>query len=303
MLVHFGVETLQAEWKESVTCVGVFDGVHLGHRAVIGQAIKQARKRECPSIVVTFDRHPAAILAPERCPPQIASIQDDLNQMESIGVAVAVVLQFDLALSETSAQAFLDSILRQTLRASQLVIGHDFALGHNREGTAEWLSNHISTTVVPPFELDGHRVSSSEIRRLVSAGNVERAAVLLGRPFAVEGVVVGGQKLGRTLGYPTLNLARSSAQVMPANGIYAGRCRTRFGVFNAAVSIGVRPAVGGGPRTIEAHLLDYPGDSLYGYGVSLELVARIRDERSFPNLDGLKGQIDQDVVQIREHLR
>ena len=302
MLVHFGVETLHAEWKGSVVCIGVFDGVHLGHQEVIRGAVQMAQERECPSVVVTFDRHPAAILAPDRCPAQIATLDQDLQQMEALGVAVVVVLEFDLALSETSASDFLGGILKARLRAEHLIIGHDFAFGHNREGNPEWLRERIDTTVVPPFELNGVRVSSSQIRRLVSAGNMTEASALLGRPFAIEGVVVGGQKLGRTLGYPTLNLVRSANQVLPADGVYAGRCLTHFGTYEAAVSIGVRPAVGGGPRTIEAYLLDYPGASLYGSAVTLELVARIREELPFDDLDALKSQIEQDVLQARNLL-
>lgn len=303
MLVHFGVETLHAEWKESVVCIGVFDGVHLGHREVIRGAVQMARERECPSIVVTFDRHPAAILAPDRCPAQIATLDQDLQEMEALGVAVVVVLPFDLALSQTSAADFLAGILKGSLRAEHLIIGHDFAFGHDREGTPEWLRERIDTTVVPPFELNGVRVSSSQIRRLVVEGKVSQVSALLGRPFAFEGVVVGGQKLGRTLGYPTLNLVRSANQVLPADGIYAGRCLISMGAYEAAVSIGLRPAVGGGPRTIEAHLLDYPGDSLYGSAVTLELVARIRAELPFENLDSLKSQIERDVVEARRLLQ
>lgn len=298
MQVHFGVELLHAEWSSAVTCVGTFDGVHLGHREVIGSAISEAKSRELPCCLVTFDRHPAAILAPERCPKAIASMAENLQEFARLGVSVAVVLPFDLALSETSATDFLREILVGKLKSDCLVVGHDFALGHGREGTAAWLSERIETHTIPPFEMDGQRVSSSMIRQAVEKGDVQEAGRLLGRPFEITGVVVGGQRLGRTLGYPTANLARSFDQVMPADGIYGGYGETSLGRFKAAISIGTRPAVGGGNKTIEAYLLGYPGDSLYGRTMALQFLHRLRDEQNFDSLDALKAQIARDVSEV-----
>jgi riboflavin kinase / FMN adenylyltransferase len=297
MQVHFGVELLKPEWSGAVGCIGTFDGVHRGHRAVIERAVAVGRASELPSVLVTFDRHPAAVLRPDRCPPAIHSLAENLDAFESLGVAVAVILPFDRALSETSADAFFQSILLDRLRARCLVVGHDFAFGRGREGTAEWLGERIETEVVPPFQMDGRRVSSTDIRRAVAAGEVEQAAQWLGRPFAIPGVVVGGQRLGRTLGYPTINLARSFDQLTPLDGVYAGTCTTRFGRFKAAISIGMRPAVGGTHRTIEAYLIDYPGESLYGDAVRLSLTRRLREERNFADLEALKRQMRLDVEQ------
>jgi riboflavin kinase/FMN adenylyltransferase len=175
-------------------------------------------------------------------------------------------------------------------------------MGNGREGDTEWLQQRIPTTVMPPFEIDGHRVSSSEIRGAVSSGDVEHASKLLGRPFAVSGIVVAGQKLGRELGYPTANMARSFDQVLPSDGVYAGWFDCDYGRFKAATSIGTRPAVGGGLRTIEPYLLDYPGTSLYGMSARLELVKRLRDELNFPDLEALKQQIKADVHQVASTL-
>lgn len=298
MLIHFGAETVRPEWPEAVVCIGTFDGVHLGHRHVILEAVRQAKSTERPSLVVTFDRHPAATLAPDRVPPALGSLGEDLRQIETLGVAVCVVLRFDRTLADMSADDFLRVILRDHLHASALVVGHDFAMGHDRAGTAEWLAERIDTTIVPPFELDGIRVASRTIRALVAEGRLEEAARLLGRPFAIEGVVVGGQKLGRTLGFPTINLARSEGLVVPADGVYVGRCEVERGVYRAAVGIGLRPAVGGRERTIEAYLLDFPGHSLYGEAVRLELLSRIREERHFESVEALREQIAQDVALI-----
>lgn len=303
MDVHFGLELLHAEWPRAITCVGTFDGVHLGHQAVIGEAVRHATKGELPCCLVTFDRHPAHILAPDRCPPAISSLSANLTHFRELGVSVAVILAFDTALSRTPAQEFLDHILVGKLRTGELIVGHDFALGHGREGTPDWLARHLPTHVVPPFEMDGRRVSSSDIRRAIQEGRMEDAAKWLGRPFEIEGVVVGGQRLGRELGFPTANLARSFEQVVPADGVYACWSESSRGRFRAAVSIGARPAVGGKTRTIEAYLLDYPGESLYGRTIRLEFVSRLREERDFASLDLLKAQISLDVTEASALLR
>lgn len=302
MQVHLGVGVLRAEWERAVVCIGTFDGVHLGHQAVIRKAVDEARRQELPCILVTFDRHPAEILAPSRVPKYLAPHQENLAQFERLGVALTVVLHFDAELSRMSAQRFLDDILVAKLHASEVVVGHDFAMGNGREGTAAWLSDRIQTTIVAPFEVEGERVSSSAIRDAVRQGDVVRAARLLGRPYPLTGVVVGGQKLGRQLGYPTANLARSIDQAMPADGIYAGWFESATGRYRAAISIGMRPAVGGSERTVEAYLLDYPGDSLYGLSVKIEFAHRLRDELPFESLDLLVAQIDRDVDETRRRL-
>ncbi len=302
MQVHFGVGLLKAEWHKSVACVGTFDGVHLGHQAVIAEAVNQARREELPCVLVTFDRHPAAILAPSRCPKAVAGLQENLQVFKALGVSATLVLPFDAELSRMSAERFLREILIGGAKASSVVVGHDFAMGNGREGTPEWLSARLPTSIVPPFEVEGVRVSSSAIRKLVGEGCLAEAAKLLGRPFALSGVVVGGQKLGRQLGYPTANIARSFDQVTPADGIYAGWLTSASGRYMAATSIGVRPAVGGSDRTVEAYLLDYPGDSLYGASVELELLHRIREERDFPSLEDLIRQIECDVLETRNLL-
>lgn len=295
MQVHFGVELLQAEWKSAVACIGTFDGVHLGHQEVIRTAVKQAQEREWPCVLVTFDRHPAHVLAPDKCPKAIGSLQSNLAGFERLDVGAAIILPFDLALSQTSATSFFEKILTSKIKAEAVVVGHDFGFGYKREGTPTWLDSRIETTVVPPFEIKGRRVSSSEIRADVAQGKIEEANQLLGRPFEVTGVVVSGQKLGRTLGFPTINIARSFEQVTPADGVYAGTVDCKFGRFRAAVSIGTRPTVKGTHRTIEAYLIDYPGESLYGFSVSLSIVKYLRREIDFLQLVDLKRQMARDV--------
>lgn len=298
MQVHFGEELIRAEWTRAVACLGTFDGVHRGHRQVIGTAVDRAKERGLPCVLVTFDRHPAATLAPERCPKAIAPLASNIKAFESLGVSVALILPFTRELSETTAQTFLDHVLIGEARAEMLVVGHDFAFGKGREGNAEWLRPRIETEVIPPFEIDGHRVSSSEIRLAVETGQIEKANKLLGRPFSLMGVVVGGQRLGRQLGYPTINLARSYDGVLPRDGIYAGMAETSQGTFKAAISVGLRPTVDGNHRTVEAYLLDYPGTEIYGSSVDLAFHRRLRDEEKFDSLDALKDQMAQDVAMV-----
>jgi len=295
MLVHFGVDLVHAEWSSSVVCIGTFDGVHHGHQSLIDRSVELARANEVPSVLVTFDRHPAATLAPSRKPPAIGTLEQNVRLFRAFGVSACVILPFDRALSELSATAFLEDILRGKLRAGQLVVGYDFALGHGREGTAEWLAQRIPTEIMPAVEIEGIRVSSTVIRAAIAEGDLATANHLLSRPFAMTGVVVAGQKLGRQLGFPTINLARSSDQIVPRDGVYAGECETSRGRFRAAISIGNRPAVDGKVRTIEAYLIDYPGDPLYSETVQLFFYQRIRDEADFDNLDALRNQISEDV--------
>lgn len=299
MLIHFGTDLLHPEWTGSVVAIGTFDGVHIGHRKVIESAVQLAQERELPSIVVTFDRHPSRTLKPEFAPLSLQSLDQNLAHMARCGVSLCVVLPFDQALAKTSAEDFLHTILEKNLKAVSLCVGHDFAMGHDRKGDTEWLTKHISTTVVPPFELDGQRVSSSAIRRHIAEGNVGDAANMLGRPFSINGVVVSGEKLGRQLGFPTMNLALSFEHAVPRIGIYAGLAKTQYGNFVAAISIGIRPTVNGRFRTIEAFLLDYPGHSLYASAVELEIHHRLRDEEKYDSLEALTTQIHKDVEQTR----
>lgn len=298
MLVHFGTDLVHAEWDSADVCVGTFDGVHLGHRQVINTALEQAAESQRPCVLVTFDRHPASILAPDRKPDAVSTMGQNLEQFRHLGVPVCVVLKFDQNLAMMEAEKFLGDVLVGSLKATEIVIGHDFAMGRGRVGDASWLSKHINTTVVPPFQIEGQRVSSTEVRNSITNGDMVMAGALLGRPWGLEGVVVKGNQIGRTIGFPTINIARSSEQIKPKDGVYAGSCRTPIGVFKAAISIGTRPAVGGTQRTIEAFLLDYPGESLYGASVELRFYSRLRDEENFSDLSALKSQINADVAQV-----
>ena len=302
MQVHFGVELVKPEWERAVVCIGTFDGVHLGHQQVIKQAVDRASELEIPLIVVTFDRHPAVVLNPAKAPKAIASLKMNLEQLQIHGVGLTVVVAFNAWLSRMSATEFFHSILCEKLRATCIVVGHDFAMGNGREGNTEWLRQHIETIIVPPFEVDHQRVSSSAIREAIGSGDLEAANRQLGRGFEVQGFVEHGQKLGRELGFPTANIARSFDQVMPKDGVYASWFFVKGKRYMGATAIGTRPAVGGTDRTIEAHLLDYQGDSLYGQHVRLRLEKYLRPEANFPSIDALKEQMAKDVESVRQFL-
>lgn len=302
MLIHFGADLIEPEWSGSVVCIGTFDGVHIGHQQVIKEAMSQAKARELPCVVVTFDRHPAHVLAPDKAPRSVQTLDQKLESLKALQVPVTVILPFDRQLCNTTADQFLKAILFEKLKAKLVVVGHDFAMGSGRQGTPEWLGSRIETIVVPAFEIDGTRVSSSAVRQAVTDGEPQMAAKLLGRSYTLIGNVVSGQKLGRELGFPTLNLARSSVGIEPRRGVYAGRARTPYGEFLAAISIGIRPTVDGSYQTIEAYLLDYPGQSLYGATVELELTHYLRPEEKYDSLAKLIDQIKLDVEQTRHLL-
>jgi riboflavin kinase/FMN adenylyltransferase len=302
MILQIGADLLQPEWPGAVVCVGTFDGVHLGHRHVIENAVALGSEQERPSVVVTFDRHPLAVIAPERKPPALAPLEENLAQIASTGASACVVMLFDRQLAEQTPDWFFENVMLRACRARHVVVGHDFRFGKDRAGDAAWLAARIPATIVPPFQKDGRRVSSSEIRAHVSAGEVEAAALLLGRPFALRGVVVAGRKLGRQLGFPTINVARATGDLLPADGVYAGRCRVNGHEGLAAINAGLRPTLNGPARTVEAHLLDYEGPPLYGATVRVEFLRRLREERRFPGLDALAEQIRQDLAQVRKLL-
>ncbi len=297
MLIHFDTEALHAEWPASVVAIGTFDGVHLGHQTVLSTAVALASERGLPAWVATFDQHPATILAPDRCPPNLATLDENLRAFERLGLTGALVLRFDQTMSQTSAQDFLDRVLIGRLRATTLVVGHDAAIGKGREGDAAWLSDRIATVVVPPLELDGVRVSSRSIRDLVAQGDVRAAERLLGRPFVMSGIVVRGRQLGRTLGFPTANLALSVRHVQPLAGVYAGECETAYGVFPAAISVGAKPTVGG-DSTIEAHLLNFEPKDIYGSLIRIVFKSRLRNQERFKDLEALSRQMALDVERV-----
>lgn len=291
--------------RASVVAIGSFDGVHLGHRAIINVAIQRAKELNIPAVAVTFDRHPQEATQPQSSPPYLTTLTSRLRSLIEVGVDGVLVLRFDREFSRLEPEAFVQSVLRKHLSVRHIVVGRDFRFGHQRSGSVEYLREGqarygFTVEAVPDVVYGGERISSSRIRQALLNGEVREAAAMLGRAYILEGIVVRGQRLGRKLGYPTVNLSLIAPQLIPKDGIYAGRAlHVRTGaVYTAAVSIGMRPTVGGETRTIEAYLLGFSGN-LYGEEVHLALLYRLRDERKFETLDALKAQMAQDVYQVR----
>jgi riboflavin kinase/FMN adenylyltransferase len=284
-----------AERRPRHVAVGEFDGVHLGHREVIRGA----------DTVLTFEPHPRAVLAPHDPPRLLTALPVKAELIAGLGVEELVVVPFDAAFASQSPQAFVDDVLVGALDARRVSVGENFRFGHRAQGDAELLRRQeaFSTRVVELVSLDGEIVSSSHVRALLAAGEVEHAARLLGAPFPMRGVVQHGDKRGRTLGYPTANLIPDPALVCPGHGVYACLARVevdgQWRTLAAATNVGVRPTfVTGRGLLVEAFLLDFAGD-LYGRELRLEFLARLRGEQRFDSVEALVAQMDVDVAQAR----
>lgn len=269
--------------------VGEFDGVHVGHREVIRGS----------DTVLTFDPHPRAVVAPGAAPKLLTTTTAKAELVEDLGVTELVVVGFDAEFASRSAEDFIDDVLIGRLAATDVSVGENFRFGHRAQGDAALLAEQTAfrTRVAPLVELEGEIVSSSHIRALIAAGDVETAGRLLGAPFALRGVVVSGDRRGRTLGVPTANLVPDERLAYPGHGVYA--CAAN-GAVAAAVNVGVRPQFQTGRGTlIEAHLIDWEGD-LYGQELKLEFVARLRGERRFDTVDALVDQMHRDIDLARD---
>jgi riboflavin kinase/FMN adenylyltransferase len=278
--------------------IGSFDGVHLGHVDVIRHVIASAKAHEAQPALITFEPHPRCVLDPANCPQSITTLQEKLALVESAGIEHAIVLRFDRELASLSPQEFIDR-LAEVMDLRIWVIGYDFAFGRGRTGSAQWLREHgHQVDVVPPFTVDRRELHSSEVRRLVTAGEVEQANKLLGREYAMAGPVEAGERVGRRLGFPTANIAVEPNKLIPALGAYAGRVRAPEGDFAAALSVGYRPTFGGTQLRVEAFLLDFEGD-LYQQRLELSFVRYLHPDIKFPGTDELVRQLQQDVAETR----
>ena len=271
--------------------IGTFDGVHLGHRAVIGDA----------DTVLTFEPHPLAVIKPEAMPKLLMPFDIKRDVIAGLGVEELVVIGFNREFQELSAERFVEEFLVGRLGASQVRVGENFRFGKGARGDAEFLRSRseFETEVVPMVDVEGETVSSTQIRALVAAGDVGRAARFLGAPFLLEGEVVVGDGRGRELGMPTANLVPDPRYVCPGHGVYAAWAHGQ----PAAVNVGVRPTFDSGRGLlVEAYLLDFSGD-LYGQTLRVAFVERMRGERRFESVDALVDQMHRDVEQVRATVR
>ncbi len=299
--------------------IGNFDGVHLGHRRLLDTARARAATHRAPAVAMTFEPHPARVLRPHLAPPTLTPLPRKLELLEAAGMDATLVMPFDLAYAATPAEEFVRRDLCQRLHASDVVVGWDFTAGHERarvDALREILLGcGVGLSVIQPVTADGLTVSSTKVREFLLEGNVEGAAVLLGRPHDVEGTVERGAGRGRGLGFATANLRPEG--LLPAPGVYAARALVGVGVRpdgvghaggaparDAVCNVGVKPTVEeSGPLGLEVHLLAHDGSDLYGERVRVELVARLRAERRFPSVDALRAQIAADAAEARDLLR
>jgi len=301
----------------SVLTTGAFDGVHRGHQVVIGEVIRRAKERGVESAVVTFDIHPATVVRPESAPKLLTRLPRKLELLESLGVDVVYVIEFDSARAGTTASEFVSDVFVERLGAVEILVGSDFHFGKGREGTVSFLEaageehgfSVEGLELIRRTETETEPVSSTAIRRALIGGDVESAATMLGRPYEVWGTVVQGDQRGRTIGFPTANVPLDEDLARPANGVYACRYIHPDGSEHvAAVNVGVRPTFHDNAEAavLEAHLLDFPavGESgdLYGEVAKVQLLHFLRSERRFNGIDELKAQLDKDIAETRRLL-
>ncbi len=284
--------------------IGFFDGVHLGHQHVIRHALEDARVEKLQPAVITFDCHPASVLAPERAPRLIYPLSRKLELFAALGVEVTLLLHFDRRFSEQPAEEFIRGLSRDLAPLRSISVGRGFTFGYQRQGNLallQRLGNELGFAVHGADFLvaDGQPVSSTRIRTAIQAGDFAAAGAMLGRPYALVGKVIAGDRLGRELGFPTANIDASEL-VLPPNGVYAVQVLTHGPTYGGVLNIGVRPTVPQqAPRVqVEAHLLDFDGD-LYGAELELNFVQRLRDEKRFSSRTALQEQITQDIAQAR----
>jgi riboflavin kinase/FMN adenylyltransferase len=278
--------------------VGSFDGVHLGHVDVISHTVTAASQAGAQAALITFEPHPRCVLDPANCPQSITTLQEKLALIEAAGIEHAIVLRFDRELASLSPQEFIDR-LASVMEIRRWVIGYDFSFGRGRTGNAQWLKDHgHDVQVIAPFTIDGRELHSSEVRRLITAGQVDEGNVLLGREYAMTGPVEAGDRVGRQLGFPTANIGIEPNKLVPALGAYAGRVRAPEGDFVAALSVGYRPTFGGTQLRVEAFLMDFEGD-LYQERLELRFVKWLHPDITFPTPDDLVRQLKKDVEDTR----
>ncbi len=292
--------------RERVIALGFFDGVHLGHGALLRRAAEEAKKRGCESAVFTFDRPPKEVITGIPC-PLINSPEDRAELVKRLyGIDEMIMVPFDDEMRTTPWDRFVTDILVGRYGAVHLVAGHDHHFGHRNQGSPELLKEKcaelgLGCDIIPAVTLDGVTVSSTHIRKLLEEGDVETARAFLGHPHVLTQTVGHGRQLGRTIGIPTANLVAPPHVLLPKRGVYAAKITLPDGrAFGGVTNVGVRPTVNNGQDvTVEPWILDFDGD-LYGQAIRVEFFRRLRDERKFESLDALRSQIETDAVKTRE---
>jgi riboflavin kinase/FMN adenylyltransferase len=289
-IIHAARE-LKPAGRKVCLAIGFFDGVHLGHQQVIRQTLTDARQHDALALVVTFDRHPNTVVAPDRVPPLIYSLPQKLRAIESLGADTLLLIRFDQAFSEQSGEAFVRGLVSDLGRIQSLCVGANFVFGHKRGGNVELLRK-----LGADLSLDGHTVSSTRIRKEIQGGDLDRVSQMLGRAYSLAGTVMRGDGLGHQLGFPTANLDITGL-ALPPQAVYAVLAETGGKSYRAVLNIGHRPTLQNpNPQLrVEAHLIDFTAD-LYGQELEVAFVERLRGEKKFASLGNLREQIAQDIL-------
>jgi riboflavin kinase/FMN adenylyltransferase len=296
------LDDLPEAFRRGAVAIGNFDGVHRGHAQIVARLVSTARELGGPAIVFTFDPHPARVLRPDEAPQPLCWTGRKAELLGRLGADAVIAFPTDEAFLQLTAWEFFDRIVRRRLDARALVEGSNFFFGHHRQGDVALLKEfclqtRIRLEVMEPLRVDGQIVSSSRVRRLLAAGQIDQASKLLTGRYRIRGPVVRGAERGRKLGFPTANLG-SSETLLPGEGIYAGLAAVDGDRWPAAISVGPNPTFGEGVLKIEAYLLDYSG-SLYGRHIEIDFLARLRDVVRFDSVEELLVQMAQDVEATR----
>jgi riboflavin kinase/FMN adenylyltransferase len=288
--------------KDMLLAIGVFDGVHLGHKYLLSQLTERARQQDLLSGVVTFRQHPQELLSPQTRLPFLTDLAERTNLLKNEGVEAIITLSFTSELAQLSARQFID-LLKRYLRMRGLVVGPDFTLGRNQEGNIDNLRTlgqdmNFTVTVIPPLMINGEVASSTAIRNALANGDMKKVLNLAGRPFSLNGRVTSGAGRGLELGFPTANLDIIPEQALPADGVYATWAYINGKVYQSMTNVGKKPTFGGNQRTVEVYVLDYHCD-LYGRELKVDIMAQVRSEERFGTVDELKKQITEDIKQGR----
>ena len=291
--------------RDSLISIGVFDGVHLGHKYLISQLKELAKPQGLRSIVITFDVHPQRILSPTSHPRFLTDTAQKTTLLKNEKTDAVIVLSFTPELALLGARQFV-SLLRENLRMKGLVVGPDFVLGHGNEGTIPVLRKlgaelGFSVTVIPPVRISGEIVSSTVIRHAMAAGDMPKVQTFMGRPFSLHGRVIHGKGRGVELGFPTVNLHTPAGQALPADGVYATLAHAAGRTFASVTNVGKNPTFGSNERTVESFLLDFHED-LYRHELRVDFILKLRDEIKFASAEELKAQIARDVLETRRVL-
>lgn len=303
MKIIRGFPEKEERFKTPVIALGNFDGVHLGHQEILRRVVEKAKKKGGTGIVVTFEPHPLKILSPEKCPPLIISFREKTELLEQEGIDILICLHFDREFSNLNPSEFINRIMVEGIGAKEIFVGYDFAFGKRREGDTNTLKKlgekfGFDVNIVEPISVGNKIVSSTLIRNLIREGNVREASIYLGRHYSIRGRIIGGDKRGRKLGFPTANI-HPHHELIPKEGVYIGEVHLHDNKnYKSLINVGTRPTFGEHDLNIEAFILDFDKE-IYGEFLKISFMERIRDEICFETSELLIEQMNEDLKKAR----